>query len=338
MSEIRRDRLNNQYVLIAPERMHRPDTHSCKKSASKQEGVCPFCEGNEKLTPPEIYAMRENSADSTKWKTRVVPNLYKAVEVELQDRSRRDGMFESIPGVGAHEVLIDTPCHECDLHDMGAKGVQDWLRSIIIRLNDLKNDRRLVHFSIFKNVGATSGATQQHPHTQILALPVMPQNELVFLERNMNYYRRHGRGKLEDILENELTCKDRVVEQIGDFVAFCPYASSYAFELMIAPKRDISSLQNCSREDISDLSELLCNSLKRLKIQLGEFDYNLFFRLPPLNENFENEIYMPYIEKNYRFSIRVTPRIYRLGGFELSTGMAINPLPPEESASLLKSQ
>jgi UDPglucose--hexose-1-phosphate uridylyltransferase len=338
MSEIRRDRLNNRYVLIAPERLHRPDLNSSKKEQSLSTYRCPFCEGNEALTPPEIYAIRDNEADAKEWKTRVVPNLYKAVQVELEDKSKRNGMFESIPGVGAHEVIIDTPCHDCGIEALGAGGIENWLRTIIVRVNDLKNDIRLVHFSIFKNVGKSAGATQEHPHTQILALPVMPQNELVFLERNMSYYRRHGRGKVEDIVENELTCKSRIVEQIGDFVAFCPYASSYAFEVMIAPKRNISSLQNCSRDDIRDLSLLIEHTFKKLKIQLGNFDYNLFFRLPPLSDNFENEPFMPYIEKNYRFTITIAPRIYRLGGFELSTGMAINPVSPEESASLLNSK
>ena len=338
MSEIRRDRLHNQYVVIAPERLHRPDLHIGKKDELSSISRCPFCEGNEFLTPPEIFAIRDNEANAPHWKTRVVPNLYKAVQVELEDKSRRNGMFESIPGVGAHEVLIDTTCHDCGLEGLDSHAIENWLRSIIIRIDDLKNDHRLVHFSVFKNVGAHAGATQDHPHTQILALPVMPQNELVFLERNMQYYRRHGRGKVEDILENELTCKKRIVEEIGNFVAFCPFASAFPFEVMIAPKRNIKSLEECSRDEINDLSMLLHHLFQKLHLQLGEFDFNLFFRLPPLNRNFENEPYMDHLHKNYRFTIRITPRIYRQGGFEISTGMAINPVSPEECASLLNSK
>ena len=338
MSEIRRDRLNNQYVLIAPERLRRPDSNSLKKEKKRSAQRCPFCEGNEALTPPEIYAIRDNEANTKGWKTRVVPNLYKAVQVELEDKSKRDGMFESIPGVGAHEVVIDTSCHDCGIEGLGASGIEDWLRTIIIRINDLKNDHRLIHFSLFKNVGFQAGATQEHPHTQILALPVMPQNELVFLERNRNYYRRHGRGKVEDIVENELTCKKRVLEKLGDFVAFCPFASAYPFEVMIAPTRNIVSVHECSRDDIKDLSILMQHTFKKLKEQLGSFDYNLFFRLPPLNSNFENEPFMSHLHKNYRFTIRITPRIYRIGGFELSSGISINPVSPEECASLLNSK
>jgi len=338
MSEIRHNRLYNQYVLIAPERLRRPDLHVKQTLSRSATHRCPFCEGNEALTPPEVYAMRDNQPNAKSWKTRVVPNLYKAVQVELDDRSSRDGMFESIPGVGAHEVLIDSPCHECGFADLDAQSIEHWLRSMIIRISDLKRDQRLVHLSIFKNVGASAGATQEHPHTQILALPVMPQTELNFLERNMSYYRRHGRGKLEDIIENELTCKDRIVEEIGNFVAFCPYASAFPFEVMIAPRRNIRSLEDCSRDEVTDLSILIRHLFQKLNQQLGNFDYNLFFRLPPLNANFENEPYMDTLHKNYRFSIRITPRIYRVGGFEISTGMAINPVSPEECATLLNSK
>ncbi len=349
MSEIRRDRLHNQYVIIAPERLHRPDLYPKGMSSHFREYTnkidkpllasrCPFCEGNESLTPPEVFAIRDNEANAPHWKTRVVPNLYKAVQVELEDKSRRNGMFESIPGVGAHEVLIDSTCHDCGIEGLDTQSIENWLRSIIIRIDDLKNDHRLVHFSIFKNVGASAGATQAHPHTQILALPIMPQSELTFLERNLQYYRRHGRGKVEDILENELTCKERIVEELGSFVAFCPFASAFPFEVMIAPRRNIKSLEECSRDELGELALLLRHLFQKLKQQLGEFDYNLFFRLPPLNSNFENEPYMDYLHKNYRFTIRITPRIYRLGGFEIATGMAINPVSPEECASLLNSK
>ncbi len=338
MSEIRRDRLHNKYVLIAPERLHRPDLLVNKKKKFTSTKRCPFCEGNESLTPEEIYAIRDNEANARGWKTRVVPNLYKAVQVELEDHSQRQGMFESIPGVGAHEVLIDSPCHECGIEGLDTQSIENWLRSIIIRIDDLKRDQRLIHLSVFKNFGGDAGATQEHPHTQILALPIMPQTELVFLERNTRYYQRHGRGKVEDMVYNELLNKERIIEEIGVFVAFCPFASAFPFEVMIAPKRNIKSLEYCYRDDVTDLSILIRHVFKKLSAQLGDFDYNLFFRLPPLNNNFENESYMPHLDKNYRFSIRITPRIYRLGGFEISTGMAINPISPEECAALLNSK
>lgn len=335
MSEIRLDRIHNQYVLIAPERLYRPNMSYIEKKKSSNS-VCPFCDGNEDLTPKEVFAIRDNVANSPSWKTRVVPNLYKAVQIELEDISRRDGMFESIPGVGAHEILIDSPCHDCDISDLDVGAVENWLRSMIIRIEDLKNDKRLIYIHIFKNFGQNAGATLEHPHTQIIALPIMPKREMLFLERNLNYYTNHGRGIMEDIIHNESLSQKRVLSEIGSFLAFCPFASAYPFEVMIAPTLNIPSLFKCSRTDIIDLSALIKKVFEMLSKQLGRFDYNLSLSMAPLNQNFENERYFNYMEKNFRFSIRIIPRIYSLGGFEISTGMSINSVVPEECAKLLR--
>ncbi|MDD2449093.1 MAG: UTP--glucose-1-phosphate uridylyltransferase [Sulfurimonas sp.] len=335
MSDIRLDTINNKYVIIAPERLHRPNLQSYSREKSSKVN-CPFCEGNEHMTPNEVYALRYNEPNKGMWKTRVVPNLYKAVQVELEDKSQRDGVFEFKSGVGAHEILIDSPCHDCDINDLSVFDVENWLRTMILRIEDLKDDKRLIHLSIFKNFGQNAGATQDHPHTQLLALPIMPKKQLAFLNRNIEYYFRHGRGKIEDIVHNEIKAKKRVLYIVGNFVSFCPYASEYPFEVMIAPTKNISSLNRCSREDLIDLANIIKMTFKKLNKQLGVFDYNLFFDLAPLNLNFETEKYMPYIDKNYRFTIKITPRIYRSGGFEISTGMFINSVEPEYCARLLR--
>jgi len=245
-------------------------------------------------------------------------------------------MFESITGVGAHEIVIDTPRHDAKFSSLEVDEIENWLRSILIRLDDLQHDRRLIHASVFKNYGSNAGATQDHPHTQILALPVMPKNSLNFLERNMRYYRRHGRGEVEDIVTNEVAAKIRVIDKVGAFVAFCPYASAFPFEVMIAPLKNIQNLHHCSRKDITNLAHIIKKVFTALNKQLGDFDYNLYFNLSPLNSNFENESYMQDLNNNFRFSMRITPRIYRLGGFEISTGMAINSVLPQECARLLR--
>ena len=335
MSEIRRDRLHSQYILIAPERMRRPDTLTATLTKSTLK-TCPFCEGNEAMTPPEIHAVRENEANAIHWKVRVVPNLYKAVQIEIEDHSKLTGMFESIPGVGAHEIVIDTPSHDSRMANLSAVEIRDWLSTIAVRIADLRQDNRLIHTSIFKNQGEHAGATQQHPHTQIIALPITPTNELNLLERHMQYYRRHGRSKVEDILENERLAEVRIISERGDFTAYCPYASAYPFEVIIAPRRALTNLDELDRDDMANLADLMKEIFTRLDIQLGNFDFNLAFRLAPLNSNFENAPFFPHLKHFFRFTIRITPRIYRLGGFELSTGMIINPVEPEEAAKLLR--
>lgn len=334
MSEIRRDRLHSQYVLIAPERMRRPDIATLPKSYRVK--VCPFCEGNEIMTPNEIQAVRENGPNQAHWKVRVVPNLYKAVQIELEDRSRRVGMFESSPGVGAHEIVIDTPCHDCRIADLDTRQIKDWLSTIASRIADLRGDDRLIHASVFKNHGDAAGATQQHPHTQIIVLPIMPTNELKLLERHMQYYSRTGRSKVEDILENERLAEKRIISEREGFTAYCPYASAYPFEVIIAPRNAWASLYELNRDDMAGLADLMKEVFSRLDKQLGRFDFNLAFRLAPLNANFENAPFFPQLKDIFRFTIRIMPRIYRLGGFELSTGMIVNPVKPEEAAKLLR--
>ncbi len=335
MSDIRRDRLHDHYVLIAPERMRRPDTLASTQDKIATE-TCPFCEGHEMMTPAEIYASRSNEANSNGWSVRVIPNLYKAVQIELDDTSSINGMFESRPGVGAHEIVVDTPCHDCRLSNLDNTEIAEWLWAISKRITDLRQDKRLVYASVFKNHGEYAGATQAHPHTQIIALPVMPHKALRLLDKGLQYYRRHGRGKVEDLLVNEQKEKVRIVSRRGDFTAFCPFASSYPFEVMIAPQRDLSSLDELNRDDITNLARLIKEVFQRLESELGNFNYNLAFRMAPLNSNFENEPYFPHLKKYYRMTIRIMPRIYRLGGFELSTGMLINPVAPEEAAKLLR--
>jgi len=336
MSEIRFDRLHNRYVIIAPERQHRPNLPK-RESLQQRVQKCPFCEGNEFLTPPEIFALRENNkANERGWQTRVIPNLYKAVQIETQLESKRDGFFESVSGFGAHEVIIDSPCHNCTMAELGSEGIEKWLRTMIVRINDLQKDKRLVSLELFKNSGKGAGATQQHPHSQLIALPVMPIKHLEFLQRNADYYHLHGRGIVEDVVYNEKRAKERVVAQNDSFVAYAPYASFFAFEMIIAPHRVIPTLSSCSREELSSLALLLEELFKKLQMQLDIFDFNIAFYIAPLNENFENEIYMKDLEKNFTFYIRVMPRIYTLGGFELSTQMAINSVSPETAAKLLR--
>jgi len=335
MSDIRRDRLHDHYVLIAPERMRRLDTLNVTPGAVP-ESSCPFCQGHESMTPPEIYAFRTKQTDISSWSVRVVPNLYKAVQIELGDESRVEGMFESRPGVGAHEILIDTPCHSCRMSQMDIDNIIEWLNAISNRVSDLRKDKRLIYLSVFKNQGESAGATQSHPHTQLIALPIMPHETLRLMERDLQYYRRHGRGKVEDLLENELLEGTRIVARKGIFVAFCPYASSYPFEVIIVPRKALMTLDQLNRDEIFQLATLTKEVMQRLDIELGDYDFNMAFNMAPLNSNFENEPYFPHLKKYYRMTIRIMPRIYRLGGFELSTGLLINPVTPEEAAQLLR--
>ena len=335
MSEIRFDKIRNQYVIIAPERMHRPNLPKAETLNNTQE-KCPFCAGHEEMTPPEIFALRDNAPNTKEWKTRVVPNLYKAVQIEEENASHQEGFFEYFKGFGAHEILIDSPCHDCTPDMLTEEAIENWLRTMVIRLNDLACDKRLISLHIFKNSGQNAGATQAHPHTQIIALPMMPMAALDFLQRNQAYYAKHGRGIVEDVVYNERTAQTRVIGETGAFLAYCPYASAFAFEVIIAPLRKCASLNRCSQEELSDLAEMIKSVFVMLRRQLGTFDYNIGFYLAPLNRHFENEAYMEDLDKNFTFYLRIMPRIYTIAGFEIAAEMAINSVEPENCAKLLR--
>ena len=336
MSEIRYDRLHDRHVIIAPERLHRPECYTPKKRPLHHVQKCPFCEGNEALTPPEIYAVREPGSfpNEPGWKTRVVPNLYKAVQIETPDRHHY-GMFEYHEGFGAHEVIIDTPEHRTSMAQWCEEEVVIWLKTLSERVADLRKDRRIAYLSLFKNEGPEAGATQPHAHTQLIGLPVVPKMQSDYFTRAARHFQTHGKALLTTIIEYEESVGERILDSAGDFTAFCPYASAFPFEIIIAAKTLKAQVDTLGEAQFALLAPLLLKTLVKLEQQLGCFAFNLEIATPPLRDDngydFANRA--PDI---CRFMIRIMPRIYRLGGFEVSTGTIINPVSPEQAAKLLR--
>ena len=336
MSDIRYNLLDDRYVIIAPERLHRPEYMAWNKE-EREIKICPFCEGNEEMTPPEIDAIREKEStpDEKGWKTRVVPNLYKAVHIEAPHTSRSEGIYETFEGFGAHEVIIDTPRHLKTMKEWGRETFVNWLITLQKRVADLKRDQRIVFISLFKNQGSNAGATQEHPHTQLIGLPVVPTEIIHQYERLHRHYHATGRALIEDIISQERRDEKRIVMENDDFIAFCPYASDYPFEVMVVSKKNLGGIERMGYEHFQNLALLLKELMFRMYRQLGDFDFNISISVPPLQKVFQTESFFDDIEKISRFTLHITPRIYQHGGFEISTGIMINPVSPEESAMLL---
>jgi UDPglucose--hexose-1-phosphate uridylyltransferase len=336
MSEIRYDKMHDTHVLISPERLHRPDYSAVANEKSSKKN-CPFCEGRESMTPPEIFALRteESFPNERGWKTRVVPNLYKAVQIETP-HAHHYGLFEHWDGFGAHEVLIDTPEHYTSMTQWSEEAVASWLMTLRSRVADLRHDDRIVYISLFKNEGVLAGSTQEHSHTQIIGLPIIPKIEKERYRRNHAHYKNTGQAMLESMLLNEEEDGQRIIAERGSFTAFCPYASEYPFEVMISSKKAMGQIDTLSDSAIAEFAPLLLETLKKLKVQLGCFDFNLLLSTPPLQkETLEAEL-LSGVNEALRFSVRIMPRLYRHGGFEASTNMKINPVLPELAAKLLR--
>ncbi len=338
MSDIRYDQLRDTHVIIAPERLHRPE-HFKPITAPKQSTLehCPFCEGNEAYTPEEICAIREaqSPANARGWKSRVVPNLYKAVSIEAPFHHHMEGLLHRWEGFGAHEVIIDTPQH----HAMGEWSEQEfvnWLTIMQSRINDLKKDGRIAHISLFKNQGVSAGGTQPHPHSQLIAVPIVPKEQRERYERANAYYQDRGEASIHALIKEEIIEGERIVDEEGAFVAFCPFASAYAFEVMIAPKTEALQIDTMSEASIQEIGTLLKRLFGHLHKELGDFDYNVLIATPPLHHVQGETMSLEQMREASPFALRIIPRLYREGGFELSTGVYINPVAPETAAKLLR--
>jgi UDPglucose--hexose-1-phosphate uridylyltransferase len=338
MSDIRHDRVHGTHVIIAPERLHRPNCYGDEeKEEVLREEHCPFCEGNESMTPPEIFTIRETGSLPNKkgWKTRVVPNLYKAVQIEAA-YEHHYGFFDHWEGFGAHELIIDTPVHHTSITQWSESEVVNWLQTLRARVSDLRKDGRIAYISLFKNEGSEAGASQQHCHTQLIGLPIVPKLLKERYQRSLTYYKQNACALLESEIEQEEASKERVVAKHGDFTAYCPYASAYPFEVVISSKKAVGQIDTLHDETIAEVATLLRVILKNMKKQLGCFTFNLAISTPPLQaKDFEYDI-LTHTNEMCRFSIRIMPRLYHIAGFEVSTGIMINPVAPEHAAKLLR--
>jgi UDPglucose--hexose-1-phosphate uridylyltransferase len=325
MPQLRKDPLNDRWVIIAPERADRPNAlvRPQPEPASARE-TCPFCPGNEKMTPPEILTQR---GAGNAWTLRVVPNRYPALRTEIPMSRAAEGIFDSMAGVGAHEVVIETADHTRELSDLPTAQVANVLRAWQERMLDLSLDLRLRSVVAFKNRGAPAGATLQHAHSQLVALPVIPrelQSELLGAKKHFDLKER---CLFCDLLASELRDKQRIVLETEGMVAVTPYASRSPFETWILPRGHSSAFESSSGQELASAADALGTILRKIDVALDKPAYNLFLHTMPLREA-RNDWFHWHLE--------IKPVLTLQAGFEWATGCAINPTPPEEAASFLR--
>jgi len=327
MPELRKDPVNGRWVIIATERGARPsDFKSAPQVISR--GFCPFCEGNEDKTPPEIVALRAHGGrDSRGWRVRVVPNKFPALQIEGELNKRGEGIYDLMHGIGAHEVIIETPEHETTLTRLSVEHIEEVLWMYSERLNDLKNDRRIVHGLVFKNVGSIAGASLEHTHSQLIATPVVPVAVSREMIRCREFHNYRGRCLLCDMNTQEQATGSRTVIESSEFLAFTPFAARFPFEMWILPRKHRSNFETVPRAELRELAEVLKESLDRLEGALENPPYNYIIHSAPFgSEDLEY----------YHWHIEIIPRLTKIAGFEWGTGFYINPVPPEKAAEFLR--
>lgn len=328
MPEFRRDPITGRWVIIATDRARRPQDFSREQVVIKGGRFCPFCPGNEQKTPPEVLAYRTSgAANDPGWTLRVVPNKFPALRVEGDFDRQGEGIYDRMNGIGAHEVVIETPQHDLSLGAMPEKTVEDIFWAFRDRILDLKKDRRMRYVLVFKNHGEAAGASLEHPHSQLIALPVIPRRVVEEMEGAKKYYDSRERCIYCDIIRQEIQTGARVVLETEQFLVICPYAARFPFEIWILPRRHFSHFEDSDVPTFRNIGWVIPVLMREIDKVLEHPAYNFMIHTAPMQDP-----ELPY----YHWHIELIPKLTKVAGFEWGTGFYINPTPPEEAANFLR--
>lgn len=332
MTEWRKDALLDRWVVVAAERGKRPGRFMPPEEKKIDGKKCPLCEHHEGETPPEIFACRDcrdNVRDCPGWRVRVVPNKFPAVRMEGFAFPEDTGVYQSMPGIGAHELVIETPEHGAALEDLCKSQVQDVIRVWRDRSRELGRDSRIKYIQVFKNFGSAGGASLEHSHSQIVAIPMVPfhiRDKMANLERHA---RAAGRCILCEIIAREERDEIRVVAGNDSFLCIAPFASRFPYETWIIPREHQPDYGQIGEEQAADLAAVMRFVLKRLAAALDRPAYNMVINTAPVNDHVCDTTC-------FHWHMEVLPRLSVAAGFELGTGLFINTVSPEVAAHQLR--
>lgn len=329
MPELRSDPIVGRWVIIAVERGARPSDFVAVEPP-QQTGPCPFCPGNESETPPEVYAERPagSRSDAPGWVVRVISNKFPALQIEGDLNRKGEGIYDKMNGVGAHEVVIESPSHGEELPDLPSTQIEAVIRALRARVIDLQGDRRFRYVQIFKNHGSAAGATMEHPHTQLIAVPTIPRRLADKLQGFSRHFEMKERCILCDIIDQERTTGQRVVTESADFIAIEPFASRFPYETWVVPKFHDGHFEKMTDDSIAGFARLFKETLERISVRLNRPAYNFVLHTAPIND--------PKGPHYFHWHIEIMPKVTAVAGFEWGTGFYINPLPPEKAAEELR--
>ncbi|MCK5533745.1 galactose-1-phosphate uridylyltransferase [bacterium] len=328
MPELRKDPIIGRWVIISTERGKRPSDFSIEPEVSNV-GFCPFCAGQEDKTPPEIIAYREETSekDSPGWWVRVVPNKFPILQIEGHLNRAGEGMYDRMNGVGAHEIIIETPDHHKEIFELENKNIEDIIWVYRNRIIDLKKDVRFQYILIFKNRGTGAGALLSHPHSQLIATPIVPKRVKEELRGAKSYYEYKERCVFCDIVRQEINTRERLIIENEDFVVVEPFAPRFPFETWILPKVHACRFEDIQKREVISLARVLKEILERINKVLDNPPFNYIIHSAPLNN-----AGLPY----YHWHIEIIPKLTKVAGFEWGTGFYVNPTSPEEAAKFLR--
>lgn len=349
---IREIRINpivpSESVLISTARGLRPrkEEEPVERDSRSYVDKCPFCTGNEDKTPPTIAAW----PTPIDWEVRVVENLFPVLSPQQSGNALNFGLQKVIDGYGRHEVVIDHRNHGISLHEMDVSHIAGMFSMFRERMQEIyASDPRIKYVLVFKNFGAAAGASIAHSHSQIVAMPVVPENVVNELHYTRNYYQKYQQSVFKTLVDEALTFEatiyDRdsgevrrkinvgqyVIERGEYFIAIKPFASRFEWEVQILPLVDQADFLNIKDEHMKDFAQVLKNTMQRLNQVLGGVQYNFFLHSLPHSSEWED------CKDSYVWHLEVCPRTSIPTGFELGSGLFVSTVSPEEAAEQLRS-
>ncbi|HYA48499.1 MAG TPA: galactose-1-phosphate uridylyltransferase [Burkholderiales bacterium] len=327
MPEFRQNMLTNEWVIIASERAKRPEDFQTGEEARPPlpeiSASCPFCPGHEAQTPPATLTVER----SGKWAVRVVPNKFAALQSYGSFRPKRVGRFLRAPGYGISEVIIEAPQHNLTLATMDDESVETVVKAYKQRYKSAAQGDQICFVNIFQNHGVRAGTSLEHPHSQLIATPIIPPHVRNPIEQAVRYYDTHGQCVYCMMLDEEIRRNERLITESDYFIAYAPFASRTPFEVRIMPKKHQASFPDMGDRETADFAGILRNILARIHEGLNNPDYNFIIRSAPVGD--ENAKY-------FHWYLLIIPKLTTTAGFEIGTGIYINVTYPEQCAEFLK--
>jgi len=329
MPQLRKDPIVGRWVIISTERAKRPRDYNLSSVQSQNGAFCPFCPGNEGTTPPEVMAYRDRGSppNGPGWRLRVIPNKFPALMIEGGLDREGEGLYDIMNGVGAHEVIIESPHHHKSFSELDQREMENVIWSFRDRIIDLKRDSRFRYILVFKNRGAAAGASLEHTHCQLIALPIVPTNVREELAGSRSYYDLKERCIFCDIVHQELKDGSRVVLENEDILVVCPFAPKFPFEMWVLPKNHNAFFEDSKENEFKNLAQAMSLAFRKLDKALNHPPYNFILHTSPIND--KSTTY-------YHWHFEIMPTLTRVAGFEWGSGFYINHTPPEDSAKFLR--
>lgn len=338
MSEFRWDPLKNNWAIIASGESRRPQDF-LQPQQENEATACPFCSGNEQKTAAEIYAYRPDMSlpNQPGWQVRVIPNKFPALRIEGELDNQAEGLYDRMNGIGAHEVIIETPDHDQCLGDLPVEHIAEILKAYRARILDLRKDSRFRYIFIFKNYGLEAAARIAHSHSQLIALPLIPPMAAAKLNSSRAHYQTKKRCLICDLIKQERTAKVRIIRDDGNYIVYAPYAARFPFELMIAPLEHCHDFTQQSDQQLLLLAAALRTTLLQLRVVLKRPPYSfILHNAPPMHLRWGCSDYWASFPADHHWHIELVPKLTRVAGFEWGSGFHFNPTPPEEAANFLR--